>query len=84
MGVGRIDDGRPDGNLFGEQATTDKIGFFGVTTIVQPTNANQADAAAGTTTTATTTNLDTGLANLRVQVSQMRTDMVALGLIKGS
>lgn len=64
--------------------TTQKLGFYNTTPVVQPTHANQAAAANGTTTTATTTNLDTGLTNVRTLCNRLRTDLVALGLIKGS
>ena len=65
-------------------ATTQKLGFFAKTPVVQPVGTSQGAAANGTTTTATTTNLDTGLTNLRVLVHKIRTDLIALGLIKGA
>lgn len=83
MAVKQLSDARSDGVQMGQSAT-DLGGFYGVTPVVQPTAANQAAAANGTTTTATTTNLDTGLTNLRTLVHQLRTDLVALGLILGS
>ena len=59
----------PDGLQIGE-APTDKLGFNGVDPIVQPAGAAQAVAVDAATTMA--------LAN------QLRADLVALGLIKGS
>lgn len=65
-------------------AVTQKIGFWNVTPVVQPAGANQGVAANGTTTTATTTNLDTGLTNLRTLVHEIRTALVNTGIIKGA
>lgn len=81
--VQELTDGRPAGAHFG-QSTTDLIAFFGVTPVVQPSSASQAAAAATTTTTATTTALQTDLDSLRVLVNQLRSELVTLGLIKGS
>lgn len=87
----------PDGELFG-QVTTDKIGFYGLTTpIVQPTAAAQAavtDASGGTaaptngilTLTATYNSaiLANAIATLAAQGNAVRAALVALNLIKGS
>ncbi len=62
-----------DGIDFG-QSTADKIGFYGLATpIVQPTSTNQSAITAGSTTTACNT-----------LVIELRSALVALGLIKGS
>ena len=67
MAIHQLSDGGPDGALFG-QGTTDKIGFYGLTTpIVQPS----VTAAALTATTATN---ELGLKRLTAA-------MVNLGLI---
>lgn len=79
----QLSDGRPAGTMLG-QNSTDKVGFYGTTTAVQPSSASQAAAAATTTTTATTTALQTDLDALRVLTNQLRTELVVLGLIKGA
>ena len=79
----RVSDNRPDGAMIGEEATTDKVGFFGTTPVVQPTSASQA-AAAATTTTKSTTTIAAALDAAVVLANQLRTELVALGLIKGS
>lgn len=70
--VKQLSDGRSDGTNLGQSAT-DKIGFYGVTNVVQPTSANQSAITAGATTTACNT-----------LVIELRTALVNLGLIKGS
>lgn len=62
-----VGDGRPDGTVVG-RASTELIGFYGTTPIVQAT------VAATTTTTATTTALQT-------DVDAIRTALQNLGLI---
>lgn len=108
-----IGDNRPDGAMVGAQATTDKIGFWGTTPVVQPTSASQGSVTATATTAMSTTltlsasNTGAGvfgfssssvgkeivksvseqqvdLAALIVLANQMRTELVAIGLIKGS
>lgn len=63
---------RSDGTVFGS-STTDKIAFYGVTAVTQPTSATQAAVTTGATTTAVG-----ALAN------ELRSALVTLGLIKGS
>lgn len=61
-----------EGSNFGA-STTDKIGFYGLATpIVQPSSTNQSAITAGATTTACNT-----------LVIELRSALVALGLIKG-
>lgn len=72
MAVREISDARTDGQRLGQSAT-DKIGFYGVTTVVQPASATQAAITAGATTTATIALL-----------LEIRTALVSLGLIKGA
>lgn len=67
MAVTYIGDSNPDGMQMG-LATTDKVGFYGTTPIVQ------ASVAATTTTTATTTALQT-------DIDAIRTALQNLGLI---
>lgn len=84
-----------DGNLVGGDAATDKAGFYGVTQIVQP--AATAQSAVATTTLTALTSGETllgviSMLNLalsrveaiRVLQNQTRTDLIALGLQKGS
>lgn len=83
MAVQYLNDGRPDGAYIG-QDSSDKIGFYGTTPATQPASASQAAVTATTTTTATTTALQTDLDALRVLTNQIRSELVTLGLIKGS
>ena len=83
MAIKHVSDNNPDGTLVGQSAT-DKVAFYGATTVVQPTSASQAAAAATTTTTATTTALQTDLDAVRVLANQLRSELVTLGVIKGS
>lgn len=78
-------------------ATTQKIGFWNATPIVQPASSNQAAvtttvattgatnvAPYGYTTAAQADDLITEVGQLKVLVNQLRSDLVAAGLIKGS
>lgn len=67
-------------------ATTQKIGFYGVTAVVQRASANQAAVATTGATNATPYGFTTAAqANAIVTlVNEMRTALVNLGLIKGS
>ena len=76
----------PDGAQFGNSATSSKIGFFAASPVVQPTSASQAAVA---TTAATTGAATYGLTSAQANgvitlLNKIRTDLVALGLIKGS
>lgn len=70
--VAYSDPKRSDGTVYGVDAT-DKIGFYGVTAVVQPASATQAAITAGATTTATIALL-----------LEIRTALVSLGIIKGA
>lgn len=96
MAVTYIGNNSPDGSSFGLD-TTEKISFYGVTTVVQPTGSGQAAVATTTLTTASTTSSPAGYATTtqandvatvaaacRTLVNQLRSDLVTLGLIKGS
>ena len=68
MGIKQLSDSGPDGTLLG-QATTDKLGFYGLTTpIVQP-----AITAVGTATATTTLN--------ETKIDRLYTALRSLGLI---
>lgn len=60
------------------QTTSDKIGFFGATPIVQRSGAAQATSLVGT---ASSTAVDT---NLKAAVIELQNAMAAYGLMKGS
>lgn len=96
MAADVIGNNAPDGSTFGA-STTEKISFYGVTTVVQPSSASQAAVATTTLTTASTTTSPAGYATTtqandvatvaaacRTLVNQLRSDLVSLGLIKGS
>lgn len=74
------------GVCIGKSATEDKVAFFAATPVVQPTSASQA----AVTTTAATTSTPWGFSTstqadaIITLVNQMRSDLVTLGLIKGS
>ncbi len=66
MAINQLSDGNPDGNLFG-QNTTDKIGFYGLTTpIVQPTI-----SLIGTTTATTALN-ETAIARIHAALVALK------------
>lgn len=96
MAAKQLSDARTDGQLLG-QSTTDLIGFYGVTPIVQRSGAAQAAVATSTVTTAATTTSPWGFATstqandiaaqvvlLRTLGNELRAAGVAVGLIKGS
>lgn len=97
MAVTHLTKNPSDGTNFG-QSTTDKIGFYGLTTpIVQPSGSAQDAVATSTITTAATSTTPYGYATttqadaipaqivlLRTLVNKIRTDLVALNLLKGS
>lgn len=74
--------GQTTGSKLGS-AATEKLAFWGATPIVQPASANQADVTqtAGATYTATEQAM---LNALKTLVNQLRADLVAAGIIKGS
>lgn len=98
MGVKYLGDYGPNGLCVG-RAAADKVGFFGTTPADQPASASQAAVATTAITTAaitTTTNAygyatTTQANNIaviadanRTLLNQLRTDLVELGIIKGS
>ena len=76
----------PDGAQIGKSATSSKLGFFAASPIVQPTSASQAAVATTAATTgAATYGFTSAQANdIVTLLNRIRTDLVALGLIKGS
>jgi hypothetical protein len=94
MAVKQLSDGHPDGVKLG-QSVTDLVGLYGVTPVVQPTAAAQSAVPTTALTTLTdivTTASVTGAFNsvaarvgaLCTLVNQMRSDLIAVGVIKGS
>ena len=94
MAAKQLSDGHADGVKLG-QSTTDLVGFYGTTPCDQPAAAAQSAVPTTALTTITdivTTASVTGAFNsvaarvgaLCTLVNQMRTDLVELGLLKGS
>lgn len=83
MAVEYLGTNSPDGTCLG-LSSTEKIAFYGTTTVVQPSSASQAAVTTSVTTTATTTALATDVAALIVLCNQLRSELVTLGLLKGS
>jgi hypothetical protein len=74
--------GTASGSKLGS-AASEKLALWGATPIVQPANANQ--AAVTQTAGATYTATEQAMLNaLKTLVNQLRTDLVAAGVIKGS
>jgi UDP-N-acetyl-D-mannosaminuronic acid transferase (WecB/TagA/CpsF family) len=74
-----------DGTILG-QTTASKVGFYGKTPVIQPTSASQAAAASTASTSTNPFGFTTSTqANAVVTlVNQLRSELVTLGLIKGS
>jgi len=96
MAVENVSKANVDGTTFG-QSITDKISFYGVTPVAQPTAAAQAVIADGSTGTAAPTNgvqpltatynstlIVNALATIIAQTNAMRTALVNSGIMKGS
>ena len=96
MAVRQLSDAGPDGNSFGQSAA-DKIGFYGVTPVAQPSAAAQAAITDGSTGTAAPTNgvqpltgtynstlIINALATIIAQTNAMRTALVNTGIMKGA
>lgn len=69
-------------------ATSQKIGFWGKTPIIQPASANQAALSLDVDVTGLDTvdkaAINTNFTNIQTLVNQLRTDLVNAGLIKGA
>jgi len=83
MAVQYLNDGRPDGAYVG-QDSSDKIGFYGTTPATQPASASQAAVTATITATAVLTQVATQASANTVLLNQIRSELVTLGLLKGS
>ena len=80
-----IGDGNPDGSILGS-SSTEKVGFWGVTPVVQPTSASQAAVSTAAATSGSaiygfTSAQANGIVTL---LNQLRADLVTAGIIKGS
>lgn len=73
MSVKQLSDGGSEGAKLG-QSTSDKIGFYGVTAIVQPAATTAGALTAGSTTAA----------DVAAALVDLRTQLVSLGLIRTS
>ncbi|MBX5131612.1 hypothetical protein HJB80_02755 [Rhizobium lentis] len=78
MAVEYLGSGSPDGTQLGRNATTDKVGLYGVTPIVQRSGAAQATSLVGT---ASSTAVDTAL---KAAVIEIMNTLAAIGAWKGS
>lgn len=94
MAVRHLTDGQGDGTSLG-QSTADKIAFYNYTPVVQPAATAQSAVATAAITAVTAGETLVGVATqlaalnprieaMRVLQHQMRSDLIALGLIKGS
>lgn len=81
MTVHYLGTNNPDGACLGYDSD-EKVSFYGSTPVAQPSSASQ--AAVTMQTTATTTALRTDLDNASTLLNQLRSELVTLGLIKGS
>jgi hypothetical protein len=92
--IKQLSDGGPDGEDLG-QSSSDKIGFYGATPVVQPSATAQSAVATTAVTTLVTTPTATDIAVAVNSVisrqaatvtllNQLRSDLVTLGLVKGS
>lgn len=81
MAVKQNSDGGPDGTVLGQSAT-DKVGFWGVTPVVQA--ATVAGATNTTTTTSTTTALTTDLDSVRTKLNSVLTALRNAGILAQS
>lgn len=79
-----VTDGRPDGAHVG-QNTSDKVGFWGVTPVTQPTNSAQA-ALTATTASSGGFGFSTSADFLAfiAQLENIRASLVTVGILKGS
>lgn len=92
--IKQLTDGGPDGSYVGQSAS-DKVGFYGTTPAVQPSGTSQSAVATTAITTLATTPTATDIAiavnslisrvaaNVTL-INQVRSDLVTLGLLKGS
>tara|TARA_R110000822_G_scaffold27790_2_gene82658 strand:+ start:3265 stop:3528 length:264 start_codon:yes stop_codon:yes gene_type:complete len=84
--IKELGDGGPDGTRLGK-ASTNLVGFYGGTPIVQPSGAAQAEVAASVlslTGTYNSTIIITAVTAVLDEVNALRTALVNLGLIAGA
>jgi hypothetical protein len=76
--------GAPNGGMVGSSAT-EKVGFWGVTPVVQPAGADQAALTLTTTTSSSPVGLVTasGFVALFALVEEIRASLVDCGIMKG-
>ena len=86
-GVNYIGDNNPEGMCFG-LSTSEKIAFYGETPVAQQAGSGQTAVSTASITAAATTAAVSALeARLQLTITlanQLRSDLVDLGLIKGS
>lgn len=77
--------GAPGGTMLGSSAT-EKVGFWGVTPVVQPAGAAQAALTLTTTTSSSPVGLVTasGFVALFALLEEIRASLVDCGIMKGS
>jgi len=78
--------GQTTGTQIG-QATTQKLAFWGKTPIIQPSHANQAAISMASVTggnTVSEANVQGNFTDIQNLLNQLRTDLIAAGIIKGS
>lgn len=78
MAARQLSDATPDGTLLGQSAS-DKIGFFGATTVVQQSKGTAYTKT--TTTTTTTTALTVDITALGSLVNTLRTALINVGIV---
>lgn len=86
MSVDELSKKNPDGTRLG-QSSSDLVAFFGATAVDQPADANQGVMSATLTNIATDAALSLAVSAINatnVLLLQLRSDLVELGLIKGS
>lgn len=84
-GINILMGGPTTGTKIGTSATTQKIGFFNATPVIQPTSGDQAAVAITTVSlSGYGCSTEAQMTNIITLLNRIRTDLVALGLIKGS
>ena len=82
-----IQTGRSNGTKIGT-ATDQKLALYGVTPVVQPTSSDQAslslDLDVSGLDTVSLADVNANFTSIQTLVNQLRSDLVSLGIIKGS
>jgi hypothetical protein len=94
MSVEYLGTGEDDGTVLGRDSSSDKVGFYGATPVVQPSATAQSAVATTVITTVETYTTTVWAASINSLIervdalttlaNQIRADNVTLGLIKGS